>query len=48
MSGVLPWSDTLAGRLDEHVIDDDGHRGIDYRHPLALAWLCHRITDRIH
>lgn len=21
------------------------HRGIDYRYPLALAWLCRRITD---
>ena len=23
-----------------------GHRGIDYRYPLALAWLCHRIADQ--
>jgi hypothetical protein len=25
---------------------DAGHRGIDYRYPLALAWLCHRIADQ--
>jgi hypothetical protein len=24
---------------------DAGHGRIDYRYPLALAWLCHRITD---
>jgi hypothetical protein len=22
-----------------------GHGRIDYCYPLALAWLCHRITD---
>jgi hypothetical protein len=34
---------------DERVhfeLFDAGHSRIDYRYPLALAWLCHRITDR--
>lgn len=24
---------------------DAGHHQIDYRYPLALTWLCHRIAD---
>jgi hypothetical protein len=24
---------------------DAGHGGIDYRYPLALAWLCHQIAE---
>ena len=23
---------------------DATHMGIDYRYPLSLAWLCHRLT----
>jgi hypothetical protein len=25
---------------------DAGHGRIDYRYPLALDWLCHRMTDQ--
>jgi hypothetical protein len=37
-----------AGLPDERVryeLFDAGHSRIDYRYPLALAWLCRRITD---
>jgi S-formylglutathione hydrolase FrmB len=38
----------LAAGLPEQRVHfelfDAGHGGIDYRYPLALAWLCHRIT----
>ena len=38
---------TQAGVADERVhfeLFDGRHGGIDYRYPLALAWLCERIT----
>lgn len=37
-----------VGLPDDRVhfeLFDATHRGIDYRYPLALAWLCSRITD---
>ncbi len=49
--GAQAFRDQLraAGLPDERVhfeLFDAGHRGIDYRYPLALAWLCRRITDQ--
>jgi hypothetical protein len=38
-----------VGLPDDRVhleLFDAGPRGIDYRYPLALAWLCHRIADQ--
>ncbi len=38
-----------AGLPEERVhfeLFDAGHGGIDYRYPLALAWLCRHITDQ--
>jgi hypothetical protein len=47
--GAQAFRDALraAGVPDERVhfeLFDAGHGRIDYRYPLALAWLCHRIT----
>jgi hypothetical protein len=39
---------SIVGLPDERVhfeLFDGGHGGIDYRYPLALAWLCHRLAD---
>ncbi len=48
--GAQAFRDQLrvAGLPDERVhfeLFDAGHRGIDYRYPLALAWLCRRIAE---
>ncbi len=48
--GAQAFRDQLraAGLPDERVhfeLFDAGHRGIDYRYPLALAWLCRQIAD---
>ncbi len=37
-----------TGLPDDRVhfeLFDAGHGRIDYRYPMALAWLCHRLTD---
>ncbi|MFI6211442.1 alpha/beta hydrolase [Nocardia brasiliensis] len=38
----------LAAHVPAEIIEfelfDAGHGGIDYRYPLSLAWLCHRIA----
>jgi hypothetical protein len=37
-----------AGVADEQIhyeLFDATHAGIDYRYPLSLAWLCHRMAD---
>ncbi|WP_280446404.1 alpha/beta hydrolase [Nocardia brasiliensis] len=38
----------LAAAVPAEIIEfelfDAGHGGIDYRYPLSLAWLCHRIA----
>jgi Putative esterase len=37
-----------AGVPDDVVqfeLFDAGHMGIDYRYPVSLAWLCHRLSD---
>jgi S-formylglutathione hydrolase FrmB len=48
--GAQAFHDQLraVGVPDERVhfeLFDAGHGGIDYRYPLALAWLCRRIGD---
>jgi len=48
--GTQAFRDQLraAGLPDERVhfeLFDAGHRGIDYRYPLALTWLCRQIAD---
>lgn len=48
--GTQAFRDQLraAGLPDERVhfeLFDAGHGGIDYRYPLALAWLCRRIAS---
>jgi hypothetical protein len=35
----------VPGERVHFELFDAGHGRIDYRYPLALAWLCHRITD---
>jgi hypothetical protein len=47
--GAHAFRDQLlaSGLAEERIhfeLFDDGHRGIDYRYPLALTWLCHRIA----
>ncbi|MGH3934276.1 MAG: hypothetical protein ACRDS1_04750 [Pseudonocardiaceae bacterium] len=49
--GAQAFRDQLraVGLPDERVhfeLFDAGHRGIDYRYPLALAWLCRQIAER--
>lgn len=41
---VVPFVDARYRMLPERA--PAGHGGIDDRYPLALAWLCHRITDQ--
>ncbi|MGB8961432.1 MAG: hypothetical protein WCC38_05690 [Pseudonocardiaceae bacterium] len=48
--GAQAFRDQLraVGLPDERVqfeLFDAGHGGIDYRYPLALAWLCHQIAE---
>jgi hypothetical protein len=48
--GAQAFRDQLlaAGLPEERVhfeLFDAGHGGIDYRYPLALAWLCRRIAE---
>jgi hypothetical protein len=48
--GAQAFRDALraAGIPEERVhfeLFDAGHGSIDYRYPLALSWLCHRISD---
>jgi hypothetical protein len=48
--GAQAFRDALraAGVPEERVhfeLFDAGHGRIDYRYPLALSWLCHRISD---
>jgi hypothetical protein len=48
--GAQAFRDQLraVGLPDERVhfeLFDAGHRGIDYRYPLALTWLCRRIAN---
>ncbi|MGH3845730.1 MAG: hypothetical protein ACRDS0_30530 [Pseudonocardiaceae bacterium] len=48
--GAQAFRDQLraVGVPDERVhfeLFDAGHHGIDYRYPLALAWLCRRIAQ---
>lgn len=48
--GAQAFRDHLraAGLPDQRVhfeLFDAGHGGIEYRYPLALAWLCRQITD---
>lgn len=40
---ALLAADVPAGII-EFELFDAGHGGIDYRYPLSLAWLCHRIA----
>ncbi|WP_280427164.1 alpha/beta hydrolase [Nocardia brasiliensis] len=34
----------VPAEIIEFELFDAGHGGIDYRYPLSLAWLCHRIA----
>jgi S-formylglutathione hydrolase FrmB len=34
----------VPGQVIHFELFDASHMGIDYRYPLSLAWLCHRIT----
>jgi S-formylglutathione hydrolase FrmB len=48
--GAQAFRDQLqrVGLPDERVhfeLFEAGHGGIDYRYPLALSWLCHRMAD---
>ena len=43
----LPAELSAVGVPDSRVyfeIFDGGHMGIDYRYPLALSWLAHRLA----
>jgi hypothetical protein len=35
----------VSEELIRFELFDATHAGIDYRYPLSLAWLCHRMAD---